>query len=99
MANCPNCGAPLKSDKCEYCGAILYDFSCIDVSSPCYVKIKAGGSILQAKMYVGDLRVSFFTTAIDGRNLSGEFISNSHDEVKVDMELISVNGYKLISGT
>lgn len=22
MANCPNCGAPITSNKCEYCGTV-----------------------------------------------------------------------------
>lgn len=25
MANCINCGAPIKGDRCEYCGTIFAD--------------------------------------------------------------------------
>ena len=25
--NCPNCGAPIESDKCAYCGTIFVDFA------------------------------------------------------------------------
>lgn len=26
-SNCPNCGAPITGNKCEYCGTVFYDFS------------------------------------------------------------------------
>ena len=29
--NCPNCGAPLVSEKCQYCGTLFYDFSAIEI--------------------------------------------------------------------
>lgn len=25
MSNCPNCGAPIKSHQCEYCGTVFAD--------------------------------------------------------------------------
>ena len=25
MTNCPNCGAPITSSKCEYCGTVFRD--------------------------------------------------------------------------
>ena len=98
MKNCPNCGAPIQNERCDYCGTIMYDFSCIDISSPCYVKIKVGGRILQAKMYVGDLRTSFSKSAIEARSMNGELFSIPNTEVRVDMELISVNGYDVVDG-
>ena len=26
LTNCPNCGAPITSSKCEYCGTVFRDF-------------------------------------------------------------------------
>lgn len=37
--SCPFCGAPITSDKCEYCGSILVDVSCIKKDEPFYLKI------------------------------------------------------------
>lgn len=28
--NCPNCGAPISSIECPYCGTVFYDFATID---------------------------------------------------------------------
>lgn len=30
MINCPNCGAPITSDKCEYCGTEFHTQQKID---------------------------------------------------------------------
>lgn len=31
MTNCPNCGAPIASSQCEYCGTILYDHRRLEI--------------------------------------------------------------------
>lgn len=38
--NCPNCGAPITSEQCPYCGTLFYDFSAIEIGKPCFLKIK-----------------------------------------------------------
>lgn len=50
--NCPNCGAPITSEKCEYCGTLFYDFSAIDVDKPCYLKIKYQNAIVMVRAKV-----------------------------------------------
>lgn len=44
--SCPHCGAPIVSDHCEYCGAVFYDFTAIDVSNhrPTYIKLRLPGN-------------------------------------------------------
>lgn len=42
MTNCPNCGAPLTGHKCEYCGAIIFDFASIEVGKPVWINFKVG---------------------------------------------------------
>lgn len=32
--NCPNCGAPIESVQCPYCGTMFYDFAVMDTASP-----------------------------------------------------------------
>lgn len=43
--NCPNCGAPINSDKCEYCGTSFVDLACIDTDRPFFIKFKKGFEI------------------------------------------------------
>lgn len=43
--NCPNCGAPIDSEKCEYCGTVFIDFACMDTDKPFFMKIKCNGEI------------------------------------------------------
>lgn len=96
MSNCPNCGAPIQGEKCEYCGTILYDFSCIDIASPCFVKIKHNGLVLVSKMYVGDLSVTPHTSEIVCRDLSGGVTVLTDNNIEIDMTLVSINGYDVI---
>ena len=42
MTNCPNCGAPITGHKCEYCGAIIFDFASIEVGKPVWINFKLG---------------------------------------------------------
>ena len=60
--SCPHCGAPITSDKCEYCGAVFYDFSAIDPTNekPTYLKIKLpSGHYLMARVLVETMSVYF----------------------------------------
>ena len=50
--NCPNCGAPIAAEKCPYCGAVIYDFSCIDTKGVNWIKIKHHGRVLMCKAYM-----------------------------------------------
>jgi len=43
MTNCPNCGAPITGHKCEYCGAIIFDFAAIEIGKPVWINFKMGG--------------------------------------------------------
>ena len=46
VLNCPNCGAPITGEKCEYCGTVIYDFSVIDMDKPSYIKMRLNGKLL-----------------------------------------------------
>ena len=62
--NCPNCGAPIKTDKylycgapiktdkCLYCGTTFIDFACISEDDPFFMKIRHGGTthIVRARL-------------------------------------------------
>ena len=57
--NCPNCGAPIETDKCPYCGTMFLDFAAMDADQPFYMKIKQDGKIyiLKVKMSSMELRI------------------------------------------
>lgn len=48
--NCPNCGAPIESDKCSYCDTTFIDFACIDTRKPFYLKIRDDNNIYICKV-------------------------------------------------
>ena len=47
--NCPNCGAPLSSDRCGYCGTTFYDFASLEDGAPCYMRIRFGNAMMTLK--------------------------------------------------
>lgn len=59
---CPQCGAPITDEKCEYCGVIFYDFACVECNKPFYLKIKHDDQIRIYKVLMDDARV---TTTMD----------------------------------
>ena len=44
--NCPNCGAPIESAKCPYCGTLIIDFANIDIDTPTYLRVRLGNDQL-----------------------------------------------------
>ena len=40
IRNCPNCGAPVSSFECRYCGATFYDFANLSFDKPVYIRFK-----------------------------------------------------------
>ena len=56
--NCPNCGAPIQNDHCEYCGALLVDVCCIPENEPFYLKfINSDGEVSIAKSLLKSVTV------------------------------------------
>lgn len=56
--NCPNCGAPITAEKCQYCGTVFLDFSAIQVGAPSYVKFKMGDTYIITRMVVTALEIT-----------------------------------------
>lgn len=61
--NCPNCGQPITSEKCEYCGTVFYDFVNISPNEPSYLRIKYGDKkILIMKAIGTEVEMTFNNT-------------------------------------
>lgn len=58
--NCPNCGAPINSTVCPYCGTAFYDFATLDDEKPTYIQANIDGQLLmfRAIMNVVTLEMS-----------------------------------------
>lgn len=56
--NCPNCGAPIESEKCAYCGTVILDFAALQVGAPTYAKIKLpNGTFIIANLLINNLDI------------------------------------------
>ena len=47
--NCPNCGAPIASTSCPYCGTTIYDFATLDTNKPTYIRIRYSNNVFICK--------------------------------------------------
>ena len=68
--NCPNCGAPITGEKCEYCGTVFYDWAVIDSEKDFYVKIRLHNNLVmcKARMASCDIKVDSGDTLYYGDN-------------------------------
>lgn len=88
--SCPHCGAPVTGDKCEYCGAVFYDFSAIDISNekPTYLKLRlpnnAGYMMARAIVESCNMKVSNDDTVCYADN--SPFVAVSEPELTVSLE-------------
>lgn len=52
LPNCPNCGAPIESEKCPYCHTTILDFAALQIGEPTYVKFKMGDTYILMRLLV-----------------------------------------------
>lgn len=63
QSNCPNCGAPIDSERCPYCGTVFVDFAAMDADKPFFMKIKKNGEVFVVKVILNN--VSIHSETID----------------------------------
>lgn len=56
--NCPNCGAPIESTQCPYCGTVFYDFTVMDFDKPTYIRIHYNGQHMVFRALARAMNVS-----------------------------------------
>lgn len=68
--NCPNCGAPITGEKCEYCGTVFYDWAVIESEKDFYVKIRLHNDLVmcKARMTSCDIEVDYGDTLYADNN-------------------------------
>ncbi len=55
--NCPNCGAPITGDRCEYCGTQFIDCTTVKSGEPFYLKIQLGDTVNVIKVFLNELSI------------------------------------------
>lgn len=55
--NCPNCGAPIETETCPYCGTMFLDFAVMDADQPFYMKVKKDGKIYILKVKMSSMEI------------------------------------------
>lgn len=64
--NCPNCGAPIETETCPYCGTTFLDFAAMDADQPFYMKVKRDGKIYILKVKMTSMEIRTEPTDIYG---------------------------------
>lgn len=86
--NCPNCGAPITSEKCPYCGAVFMDFGSIDADKPFFLKIKHNGEFYICRVILRSTEVSVNTSNLYNieNSLLREMIVSCPSETTITLE-------------
>ena len=69
--NCPNCGAPIVSDTCEYCGTKFFDFANIDINDESYIRLKINDKLYMFKAFCSNISFQQHTNEIEISNEMG----------------------------
>lgn len=56
--NCPNCGAPITSTVCPFCGTVFYDFTMLELGEPSYVRVKVGEKIIDCHVMITEMNMT-----------------------------------------
>ena len=97
QTNCRNCGAVIKTDKCQYCGTVLIDWAVIDMNDPFYLKFKWGNKIVRAKCILNSFRQEFNEPSVlyadDGMYMP---IRHRSSEINISLIVIPVDGIEYV---
>lgn len=101
--NCPNCGSPLKSDVCEYCGTTFYDLASLEDGTPCYMRVRIGNNLITFKAIPkveAIINSSDTTSVYDGwGNRAATFVANRNLDMEVTFSAIADEKGNLMSLT
>lgn len=84
--NCPNCGAPIEFDKCDYCGTRVIDMACIETDKPFYIKVRKGEHIFIANVILNNALINVDVTPLWGDNACA--FSARNDTLSMDFSIL-----------
>ena len=77
--NCPNCGAPITTDVCQYCGTVFLDFAAIQANKPSYIKFKVDNDgvsyICLMKLTVDNLELKISSDTVDAMDYKNRLLA------------------------
>ena len=80
--NCPNCGAPITTDVCQYCGTVFLDFVAIQANKPSYIKFKVDdlndssiSNIYLMKLTVDNLEFKISSNTVDAMGYKNRLLT------------------------
>jgi len=78
LLNCPNCGAPISGDRCDYCGTQFIDCTTIQQDKRFYLKFSPDGkNTVIFKVFLENLTSEIESESITfdcGRTMDGTMI-------------------------
>ncbi len=83
--NCPNCGAPITGDKCEYCGTMFYDFANMEFGEVGYFRMKILDNLFIFRARVDNVEVVENEATLWADN--NPYIAMSHSMPKINLSL------------
>lgn len=79
VINCPNCGAPITTDICQYCGTVFLDFAAIQANKPSYIKFRVDNNgvsyICLMKLTVDNLEFKISSDTIDAMDYKNRLLT------------------------
>ena len=91
QTNCPNCGATLNGNRCEYCGTLFYDFSEIDPTKPFHCRIK---NLMDMQGYLSNVTIEDQPSVDSYRDEDGRLCRQATNFRKVILTLYEAEGIK-----
>ena len=82
--NCPNCGAPITGERCEYCGSVFYDWACIDADKPFFIKYKHGNMVRMSKAVLTGIKFTEECTPVSLYSDNTIYHTVQQSELEID---------------
>lgn len=83
--NCPNCGAPITTDVCKYCGTVFLDFAAIQANKPSYIKFKVDNDgvsyICLTKLTVDNLEFKISSDTVDAMDYKNRLLAMVNNRI------------------
>ena len=83
--NCPNCGAPITADVCQYCGTVFLDFAAIQANKPSYIKFKIDNdgvsNICLMRLTVDNLEFKISSDTVDAMDYKNRLLAMVNNRI------------------
>lgn len=85
---CPNCGAAIEKDKCDFCGTVFVDMACVDTKRPFVLKINNDGVIMITNVLLRESTINSEADVIYASNVP--ITTARHTIINMNFEVVDV---------